>query len=548
MTNDPFAPRFDIRVSGITLAADVAHRTTSLTVETNLDLAGQCGFVLANPDNSLIDSALFDIGKDIEVHLGYGNDLKPAFLGEITSIAPSFPADGAPVVTIAGYDKSYKMRRNQPEPTTHSDVTDHMLAARIAAANGLVPIVDPTATVHHELPQAESDMALLKALAETHFMDVYVEWDRLHFQYPRPQFAAHVLEWGRNLSSFEPRISSAGLAGVEVIRDYNQELAQSIFGMALAMDFDRENIIERLGGSAMDLLTSLVRKGLLQDKVDNPLDVVELAKSLLANLLEGMYEGTGSCIGIPELAAGDYIEIRGVGKRFSGTYRARKVTHSIDGNGFRTGFEITQSSHTSLVGLLRKHIADLPSPNKAEKFFGVTVAEVAAADVLTGRVKVDYRSLSEEMSSGWAACARPMAGKNMGFYALPQPKEQVLVAFEKGDLKHPYVLGSLWNAKAMPPVMSQGPPGLSGALDTKNPPVIIKSHAGHAITFDNTDDEGKLVIETKHGSSIVLDATDGSITISARGDLKLVAQKKITLEAAAGATKITIDDQQVNIT
>jgi phage baseplate assembly protein gpV len=524
MTNDPFAPRFDIRVSGITLAADVAHRTTSLTVETNLDLAGQCSVVLANPDNSLIDSALFDIGKDIEVHLGYGNDLKPAFLGEITSIAPSFPADGAPLVTIAGYDKSYKMRRNQPEPTTHSYVTDDMLAARIAAANGLVPIVDPTATVHHELPQAESDMALLKSLAETHFMDVYVEWDRLHFQYPRPQFAAHVLEWGRNLSSFEPRISSAGLAGVEVIRDYNQELAQSIFGMALAIDFDRENIIERLGGSAMDLLTSLVRKGLLHDKVDNPLDVVELAKSLLADLLEGMYEGTGSCIGIPELAA---------------------VTHSIDGNGFRTGFEITQRSHTSLMGLVRKHIKDLPSPNKAEKLFGVTVAEVEHNDAITGRVTL---RLSEDWISGWVPCARPMGGNNMGFYALPQEKEQVLVAFEKGDPNHPYVLGSLWNAKAMPPVMSQGPPGQSSPIDTKNPPAIIKSQAGHAITFDNTDDLGKLVIEDKHGSSIVLDSTDGSITISARGDLKLTAQKTITLEAAAGATKITIDGQQVNIT
>ncbi len=68
MTHDPFAPRFDIVVSGTTLAADVTGRVTGLTVETSLDLAGQCSFVLSNADNSILDSALFDIGKDVEVH------------------------------------------------------------------------------------------------------------------------------------------------------------------------------------------------------------------------------------------------------------------------------------------------------------------------------------------------------------------------------------------------------------------------------------------------------------------------------------------------
>ena len=58
--------------------------------------------------------------------------------------------------------------------------------------------------------------------------------------------------------------------------------------------------------------------------------------TLLQNLLEGMYDGTGSCIGIPELQAGRHVEIRGVGKRFGGTYRLRKVTHRIDEGGFRT--------------------------------------------------------------------------------------------------------------------------------------------------------------------------------------------------------------------
>jgi phage protein D/phage baseplate assembly protein gpV len=546
MTGDPYAPRFEIRISGLTVAADVTNLATSLTVETNLDLAGAFSIALRNPDNTLLDSALFDLGKTVEIHLGYGNDLKPAFLGEIISIAPSFPTDGAPVIRVSGYDKSYKMRRNQPEPIKYENVYDAELASRIALANGLIPIVDPTPGLHRELFQAESDMAFLKSRAERYFMDVYVEWDRLHFQFPRPQTAAHVLEWGRNLSSFSPKISNADLAGIQFIRDYNQELAQTIVGMAMAFDFDTANIEERLGASAMDLLMSLVRKGIRHEKVENPLDAAVVAKSILANVLEGMYEGTGSCIGIPGLAAGDYIAIRGVGKRFSGTYRARKVAHRIDASGFHTEFEITQRSHASLMSMLRS-ITDLPSPNKAEKFFGVWVATVVdnneakdiPPEIPMGRVKVSYPGLSTTITSGWAPCARPMGGKDMGFYALPEPGEQVLIAFEDGDLAHPYVLGSLSNALALPPATND---------DGQNNKRIIKSRAGHTITFDDTLNVGKLVIEDQQGSSIVMDSTDGSITISARGDLKLVASKTITLEAGEGATKITMDPPQVNIT
>ena len=130
-----------------------------------------------------------------------------------------------------------------------------------------------------------------------------------------------------------------------------------------------------------------------------------------------------------------------------------------------------------------------------------------------------------------------MGGKNMGFYALPEPGEQVLIAFEEGDLARPYVLGSLSNALALPPATN---------ADGQNNKRIIKSRAGHTITFDDTLDVGKLVIEDKHGSSIVMDSTDGSITISAHSNLKLVAKTTITLEV--GATTLTVSPQDVNVT
>jgi phage protein D/phage baseplate assembly protein gpV len=544
MTEPFYAPRFDIRISGLTMAADITDQVLSLTVETDLDLAGSFSITLRNPDNKLLDSALFDLGKTVEIHLGYGNQLQPAFLGEIAGIAPSFPENSAPVVKVTGYDKSYKMRRSQPAPTDYKFMNDSIIAARIAVENGLIPLVDPTPGFHELITQVESDMAFLKARAQQYFFDVYVEWDRLHFQFPRPQLAAYVLEWGGNLSSFSPRISSAGLAGLQIIRGYNQELALTIFGMALAMDFDLDNILERLGSSALDLLASLARKGIRKQTVENPLDAMVLAKSLLQDLLEGMYEANGSCVGLPDLRAGQYISIRGVGKRFSGTYRLRKVTHTIDDRGFRTEFEITQRSHSSLMGLLRKQMLEEPSPNQAERFYGVVVAEVTdnkelmavPPKVPIGRVRVSFPGLSENFTSGWAPCAMPMTGSDMGFYALPERGDQVLVAFEHGDLSKPYVIGSLWSAQKMPPATN---------LDGTNSKRVLKSRAGHTITFDDTLDVGKLVIEDKMGSSITLNAMDGSITISAMGDLTIKANTRISLEV--GATMLQVSPTDVNV-
>jgi phage protein D/phage baseplate assembly protein gpV len=537
------------------MAADLTEQVVSLTVETDLDMAGTFSLVLRNPDNVLLDSALLDIGKNVEVHLGYGADLVPAFLGEIAAVEPSFPQDGPPAIQVTGYDKSFKLRRNRPDPTTYSMTTDSMIAARIAVENGLIPIVDPTPELPEDITQKESDFAFLKARAQRYHYDVYVEWDRLHFQFPRPQFAAHVLEWGRNLSSFTGRISGAGLAGLEVIRDYNQELAQSLYAAAVAVDLDSGNLLERLGGSITDLLTSLVRHEFRDHAVKNPLDLASLATALLADLLEGLYEGQGSCVGLPALAAGQYVEIRGVGKRFSGTFRVRKVTHRLDSSGMRTEFVISQSGQTSLVGMLRDNVVEMPSPKKEQKFFGVLVGEVLDNHELAAtppeaplcRVKVQFADLSDNVVTKWAPCVQPAAGADSGFYALPDQGDQVLVAFRNGNFGEPYVLGSLWHAKARPPERN---------VDGTNTRRVIKTKGGHTIAFDDSDLGKSLTLRDSAGSEIVMNSKTGAVSVTAHGSLTISAKEdisisstsgKVTLQAVGGATTIAITQSGVDV-
>lgn len=525
-----YAPRFDIRIAGSSLSANVSNQVMNVTFEGDLDIAAMFTITLRNPDNLLLDSALFDFGTRVEIHIGYGNDLRPMMLGEITSLEPSFPEGGVPTLRISGYDLSYRMRNNQRD-RTFENVTDSQIATQIAIDAGLIPVVDASSIFHREkLQRSGSDMALLKELAQANFFEVYVQWDTLYFQQPRPQTEAVMLEWGKNLSSFSPRISSGSLAGTQVVRSYNEELAQTVVASAAASDFDLDTLQERLGSSALDLLSSLGRRLIYDEKVASTADALTVAKSAMQELLDGLYEGSGSCIGIPELQAGQYILIQGVGKRFSGTYRIRKVTHTIDEGGYRTNFDVTQKSGASLLPTLRKSLREAPSPNESRQFYGVAVGKVTQNNdkdtgIPMGRVKVSYPWLSETSESGWARCATPMAGSQTGIYFLPEVGDEVLIAFEQGNLSSPIIIGSLWNAEKRPPASN---------TDGQNNTRLLKTRSGHTITLDDTKGSEKIVIGDQSGSSITM-MNDGSITINAKASLTISSQNdSITLQAAKG--------------
>lgn len=131
-----------------------------------------------------------------------------------------------------------------------------------------------------------------------------------------------------------------------------------------------------------------------------------------------------------------------------------------------------------------------------------------------GRVKVEFPWLSGEDESAWARLATLMAGPNRGTFFLPEPGDEVLVAFEHGDIRFPYVLGSLWNGVDEPPRDNE---------DGENNPRVIRSRSGHELIF-NDDENGSVEIHTRDGQKILLDDTPGgeSITIEDKRGNKIV--------------------------
>jgi len=155
-----------------------------------------------------------------------------------------------------------------------------------------------------------------------------------------------------------------------------------------------------------------------------------------------------------------------------------------------------------------------------------------------GRVRVRFPWLSDEDESWWARMAVPMAGNERGAYFLPEVNDEVLVAFEHGDMRFPYVLGALWNGKDKPPVDNS---------DGKNNIRVIKSRSGHIIRLDDSDGAEKIeIIDSSEKNHIVIDTAANTITVTADADITLESvQGKIVIKGAAVEIESTQQDVKI---
>lgn len=154
-----------------------------------------------------------------------------------------------------------------------------------------------------------------------------------------------------------------------------------------------------------------------------------------------------------------------------------------------------------------------------------------------GRVKLSFPWMSSSAESGWARVVTPLAGDNFGLYCLPEVGDEVLVMFERGDMNHPFVIGSLWHEKAIPPADNQ---------DGKNNLRMLKSRSGHLVQLDDTADQERIVIQDKSGKNqIVIDTQQNTISITAEKDLKITTKGKISMQAdgdiALRCDNLTVD-------
>jgi len=157
-----------------------------------------------------------------------------------------------------------------------------------------------------------------------------------------------------------------------------------------------------------------------------------------------------------------------------------------------------------------------------------------------GRVKVTLPWSADTASAryeAWARVATMMGGKNRGSWFIPDVDDEVLVVFEGGDPRRPYVIGGLWNGTDTPPESMDG----AG----NNYKKVLRSRNGVKVTLDDQDGQEKLILETPGGQKLTLKDGPGAVEIvDSNGNSIKLEPSGITINASA---KVTITASMLEV-
>ncbi|MEO1124355.1 MAG: phage baseplate assembly protein V [Cyanobacteria bacterium J06639_16] len=135
----------------------------------------------------------------------------------------------------------------------------------------------------------------------------------------------------------------------------------------------------------------------------------------------------------------------------------------------------------------------------------------------------------------WARVATLMAGGDRGTWLIPEPDDEVILAFEGGCPWSPIVVGSVWNGVDTPPE----------SMDDNNNIRSITSRSGIRVTFDDTDGGVQFIVETPGGQKVV--CADSPATI----DMTDSNGNQVTLDASgitvSNGSKVTINTTTMEV-
>ena len=484
---------------------------------------------------SYVDGSIFAIGKAVEISARTeGQDEQGDLIkGEITAIEAEFPSDGGVVVLVRGYNKAHRLHRGKKN-TTFLQQTDSDIVTKIASDNGLQTDVDATTHKHeHIIQHNQTDMEFLQDRAWSNGYFVYVKDSKLYFKKPDNVGNTQnqpVLKRGDNLMEFQTRVTTAEQVNKGVVHGWDEKgktaIQQEITSPSSKLK--AEIRLDKWGGDmAKDAFGKEASEVVNTRPVTTPDEAKAIAQSVINEKFSAFLQAEGTCDGNPAVSPGTKVKIENVSDKYSGSYIITRAIHRYEKEeGYITRFEISGHRANTLGQLLTGN-------NHNGRRHGVIIGKVTNLndpDDL-GRIKVQYPDMfpktgSGGIESGWARLVSPMAGPERGILFIPEIDDEVLVAFEHGDVNYPYILGSLWSSVDKPPF-----PNAEAVGGEKVNKRIIKSRSGHTVILDDTDGEEKIsIIDKTENNMVEIDSATNAITINSDGDITIEGKADLTLK------------------
>jgi len=358
---DVYQPTFVIEIEGRRLSKDITDEITSFVFEDNEEEMDLMEVSITDRYLQFVDDPLFQEGNEIVARFGYAGDLSNRKVAVIKEIDYDFPEDGEPTIQIKAYDKGHNLAGRQIQRIWQKPAPGILyseIAEQIAKEHGLTPVVTKTVGRHLRIAQgSKSDAQFLRELAaksrDRNGRGVagyvfYIEDNELHF-HPRKLGLRPALTFeyftDREgvLRSFKPSTQSQSVkgAGTETMavgvdprkkrpvehRANNETTPEriSLGKNTYLVDGNTSEGRFRKQESGKIVQSFERSEGFHEEPRQEPAEDKAEQRFKEAELRH--VEAVAVTIGIPTLIAKQNIEIRGVGRKFSGTYYCTSVRH-----------------------------------------------------------------------------------------------------------------------------------------------------------------------------------------------------------------------------
>lgn len=365
--DDFYAPAYELRVgdpaSGFGDATYDGGRgvVSGVRVDTRVGRANRFSFSLENCfDRTAGQHGEFDPdlrstfaeGTGVEVRVGYGDQAtEPVLQGRIDSVKPTFPAGGAPSLSVEGFDLTRDLEGGTGtghwSDTDLSSVVEELTAEPPFAGTEIDPGGVSIASLHH--PET-SDYQFLTKLATRFDCELFSRTGTFHF---REQSAAEerspeaTLEYGRALRSFSPgsenpRTGSGGSSGSQPrvgtvkVRHNDEVDTEAIVGEASVTGGGDGTRVETVPVRSTE--EAAQRAGAIAGEIARTGDDGAPAGGRGASAGRG--GSRAETVGLPEVQVGRVLELTGIGGAHAGEYHVVSATHRVDDSGYTTSVSL----------------------------------------------------------------------------------------------------------------------------------------------------------------------------------------------------------------
>lgn len=343
-SSSQLAPQVEVWIGGVKLSEAMAATLTTVTVSEDVDAPGMFTLELAAWDLAKgrlrwIDDDRFALRTEVEIRMGYGNQLQTLIQGEITGLEPEFALDSEPILLVRGHDLRHRLLRGT-KTRSFVKIKDSAIASQIASQHSLSSKVEDTAVeLEYVLQHSQTDWMFLKSRAERLGYEVAIEDKTLHFRsHPLDRPKVLTLTREDDLLYFSPRLSSLNQVKQVAVQGWLPKekqvtTAKSTLGGSKS---GPQATAQAFGASTYTVVTQPISSKAEADKI---------AVGQYNEIAIGYIKGDGSCLGNPKLRAGKMIEITGVGKKFSGLYYVMATNHRYAADaGYRTQFTVGRNT------------------------------------------------------------------------------------------------------------------------------------------------------------------------------------------------------------